>query len=490
MGRWRVARRAMPYVGAMGVVLLSGLLVGTVFLTSNRLPWQAFLGGALVAATLALASRLSNSAWTIARRTAQLDAARTRLASETVMRNRAERALETVNAVVRYMDEWLPAMVAYVDRDYRVAFHNRAYAAWLDCGSMRLEGRALAELFGAAFAQAIRPHLEQAFAGRVVRYERVHTRRNGEPSRVCVHGLPHRDEAGGIAGVFVVLTDVTTREDLSAAACAPREAEGPAPCGDVAARIVGALEADEFVLYSQAIRALDPADPRRDFREVLLRLQEEEDNLVPPGEFLPIAERHGLMPAVDRWVVEHVVAWAVADPGRRAGLYSINMSPASLRDPAFVAGIRDRVAGLRESGPALCFELGERDAIANVEELTALIRELHPLGVRFAVSGFGRSRVCLELLKRLELDFVKIDGSLIVCMGRGPDEAARVRVLARAARDRGVRTVAECVEDEATLRALRAMGVDYAQGFAVARLRALAAPSAPARGIDAGREAA
>ena len=215
---WRGFRRLMPYLGAIGIILLSATLVGTVFLTESRLPWQAFLGGALMAATLALASRTSNSAWTIARRDAQLDATRTRLASETVMRNRAERALENINAVVRYMDELLPAMVAYVDSDYRIALHNRAYAHWLDAGSMRLEGRTLQELFGAAVFQTIRARADEAFAGRLVRYERVHMRRNGEPCRISVQCLPHFGARGAVAGVFLVLTDITSREDMTAAA--------------------------------------------------------------------------------------------------------------------------------------------------------------------------------------------------------------------------------------------------------------------------------
>jgi PAS domain S-box-containing protein len=469
----------MPYLGALGIILLSAMLVGTVFLTQGRLPWQAFLGGALMAATLALASRTSNNAWTISRRTAQLDAVRTRLASETVMRTRAERALENISTAVRYMDELLPAMVAYVDRDYRIEYHNRAYAHWVGNGSMHLEGRTLQELFGAQVFETIRPRTSEAFNGKLVRYERVHIHRNGVPCRISVQCLPHFSTEGTVAGVFVVLTDITTREDMAAAA-GTEPGNDDAQFRDVAERLAGALEGDEFILFAQEIASLDPGAPRRDFREILLRLREEEENLMPPGEFLPLAEMHGLMPDVDRWVIEHLVAWALGDPARRHGIYSVNLSAASLRDPRFVEFARELGGRLQAGGPGLCFEVAERDALANVAPLRALMRALQPLGILFAISAFGRSSASFELLKRIPADFVKVDAGLVLCMARGTAEAARVGALARVARSRGIATIAECVEDEATMRALRSAGVDYAQGFAVSRPQPLEDPCTPA----------
>jgi PAS domain S-box-containing protein len=474
-----LARACTPYLSALGIILLSAMLVATVFLTEGRLPWQAFLGGALMAATIALASRTSNNAWTITRRTAQLEATRTRLASETVMRNRAERALENINTAVRYMDELLPAMVAYVDRDYRIAYHNRAYAHWLGAGSMHLEGRTLQELFGEQVFEGIRARTEEALNGQLVRYERVHMHHNGVPCRISVQCLPHFAAQGAVAGLFIVLTDITTREDMAAAA-APEAVDDDVKFHDVADRLAGALAGDEFILFAQKIASLDPGASRRDFREVLLRLKEEEENLMPPGEFLPLAEMHGLMPDVDRWVIEHLVAWALADPARRRGIYSVNLSAASLHDPLFVGFAREVAGRLQAEGPCLCFEVPERDALANAGPLRALMSDLQPLGILFAVSAFGRSPASFELLKRVPADFVKIDAGLVLCMSRGTAEAARVTALARVARARGIATIAECVEDEATVRALRSAGVDYAQGFVVARPQPLEGPGTAA----------
>jgi EAL domain-containing protein (putative c-di-GMP-specific phosphodiesterase class I) len=240
------------------------------------------------------------------------------------------------------------------------------------------------------------------------------------------------------------------------------------PWRDVAHRLASAIEHDEFILFSQPIVALAAAAPTP-FFEILLRLREEEENLMPPGAFLPLAEKHGLMPDIDQWVVRRLLNWAGGDAARCGSIASVNVAGTSMGDPGFVDFVRGALRARAGRGPVLCFEFDEGDAMLDLSATAAFMQELRPAGCRFALSGLSGDPVSFKLLRRLRVDYIKIDGGIVVNMSRNPVDAAKVRAITLAAHATGAMAIAECVEDDATLRALRSMDVDFAQGFGIAR---------------------
>jgi EAL domain-containing protein (putative c-di-GMP-specific phosphodiesterase class I) len=245
---------------------------------------------------------------------------------------------------------------------------------------------------------------------------------------------------------------------------------------DVANRLLEALERDEFRLYTQRIVPLSFIASRLPFHEMLVRLQEKEAGLMPPGAFLPLAERHGLLPALDRWVLRHVLEWIAGDKARQAGCYSINVSAATIVDPGFPEFLTAELDGRGLQGLLLCFEIAESEAHARMPETSAFVEGVRERGCQTALCGFGKSLSSFGALRHLAVDFLKIDAGIVQGMAANPVDAAKVKAIVRIANDTRRRTIAECVEDEATLAQLHAIGVDYAQGFGVSRPVPLANP--------------
>jgi EAL domain-containing protein (putative c-di-GMP-specific phosphodiesterase class I) len=239
------------------------------------------------------------------------------------------------------------------------------------------------------------------------------------------------------------------------------------------AKLARALEENQFLLLAQPLAALRPGDAAPVCCEVLLRLKEEEDNLLPPGSFFPVAERYGMMEDLDRWVVRELITRrheaGRAQAPSHAELYCVNLSRDAVCSPAFARFVQKQLLERGFDGRRLCFEVAEHDIASCHAEVARLISMLKPLGCRFTVDAFGSVKGCFSALKGLAFDFVKIDGVIIQNMRRHPAELAKVRAIVNVCRQAGMRTIAEFVEDAETLAALRAVGVDYAQGFGVAR---------------------
>ncbi|MBW3550202.1 MAG: EAL domain-containing protein [Proteobacteria bacterium] len=190
--------------------------------------------------------------------------------------------------------------------------------------------------------------------------------------------------------------------------------------------------------------------------------------IVPPMAFIPAAERYRLMPALDRWVLGSVLGHLVDTPGDRR-LYAINLSSASLLDESFPEFVRTELTGRGVAPERICFEITESVAIAHLSRAIEMIGELREFGCLFAIDDFGSGMSSFNYLKHLRVDYLKIDGSLVRGVVHDPVHYAMVESINRIGQLMGVRTVAEFVEDDATLEAVRAMGVDCAQGFGVAR---------------------
>ena len=254
------------------------------------------------------------------------------------------------------------------------------------------------------------------------------------------------------------------RAQAVVAAEAPSPA--PQPPDDVAGRIAAALASDHFSLYLREVVRIRPGAGVPEFGEVLMRLDEEDDYHLPPGAFFALAEECGMLPALDAWQVGKLVRWIAAAPSRRLGTWALSLSTEALAQPSFVERVRAELRERRVAARCLCIEVGLDDLRSRADAAPGL-RELQKDGCRLALVGFGGGPACVGLVREIQPDYLKIDAGIVVGVARSDRQAARLAALNRVAHASGISTVADCVEDDETLRRLVALGVDFAQGNAI-----------------------
>lgn len=238
---------------------------------------------------------------------------------------------------------------------------------------------------------------------------------------------------------------------------------------DPEARVAKALEQDEFLLFGQALVPLKDDGDLPSYMEVLIRLQEEERNLTPPGAFLPVFEYLGMMPALDRWVIEHALRWWRSESDAQNMRLSINLSADTLGETDFPKFVDDRLRKLEVPARVLCFELSPAEVAVAPQAAERAAKKLNTMGCQLAITSFGRDSVSFGAVKTVRAALVKIDGAIVREMHRDPVALAKVRSIQQVCRKAGIRTVAEFVEQEETLKLLREIGADYAQGYGVSR---------------------
>ncbi|GMR16783.1 MAG: hypothetical protein BMS9Abin31_1163 [Gammaproteobacteria bacterium] len=242
------------------------------------------------------------------------------------------------------------------------------------------------------------------------------------------------------------------------------------------ARISKALEENRFQLYQQPIVGV--SDNRRDHLEILLRMIDEDGNVIPPGAFMPAAERYGLMPDIDRWVISEVFKFMgkddPADPVKGTDrVFAINLSGDSINDDDLLEYILREKTKYKISLTNVCFEITETVAISNLSKATVFINELKNYGCQFALDDFGSGLSSFAYLKNLPVNYLKIDGSFVKDISRDEIDRAMVESIQQIGEVMKLRTIAEHVEDESTLNILEEIGVDYAQGYHLGRPEAI-----------------
>lgn len=484
-----------PFAAAIALIGISVSLVAVIVLTGLNTQWVTFLAGILVAAILAEATRVSHAEWNLLRRTAQLKQAKDKLDEESRRRKSAESRLAATQLRLNLLDEVLPLMVAYVDVEGICRYHNHAFMDWLRKAPTQINEHSMREVMGAKIYQEIATETHQALDGHYVRYEQNHTRADGAVYRLAVEHIPQFSEDGKVSGFFMVMNDITSLEDVQSgkpissttSLTNTRETTTSSQAlfidtfseqvnGDKDAKLImGAIERGEFRLYCQLISPLGTGSAVH--YEILVRLAEEEDSLMPPGAFFPLAEKYGLMPHLDRWVVQHVIAWAAHHQhgiDNNQTMYFINVSRATMGDPSFVDYFE---ATLHEYGvppTTLCFEIPGLELALRSAIVSDFVRRIRASGCRIAISGFGRDRILFDLLRGFQVDFLKIDGSIIFNILRDPVDLAKLTAIHSVAQKLGIISIAELVENEATITKLREVGIDFAQGFGISRPRPLA----------------
>ena len=236
-------------------------------------------------------------------------------------------------------------------------------------------------------------------------------------------------------------------------------------------RVQRALREDRFALHCQPVAPL--ADPgKAPHFEVLVRMLDDDDNILSPADFMPAAERFQMMPQLDRWVVRQTLkrlASCWADLVDTKAVFCINLSGQSLTNAGFFNFVRDELAHSGIPAPRICFEITETAAIANIDEAVAFMGALRDIGCRFALDDFGAGLSSFAYLKTLPVDYLKIDGSFIREITRDEFSRSMVEAICQIAGTMNLTTIAEFVGDEATVDALRDIGLAYVQGYHIGK---------------------
>jgi diguanylate cyclase (GGDEF)-like protein len=235
-------------------------------------------------------------------------------------------------------------------------------------------------------------------------------------------------------------------------------------------RIHRALEENHLSLSWQEIRRTDGTSETVRHVELLLRMLDDDGSEILPMAFIPAAERYSIMPALDNWVIEETLRLcqryltAERDPHC---LFAVNLSGASLKDPAFRSNLLTQLQDNPALGPHLCFEITETAAIGNLAVVNGFIDSMRDFGCSFALDDFGSGLSSFTYLKNLKVDYLKIDGAFVRDITSNPIDRSMVEAIHRIGHLMGLKTVAEYVESDQTLALLRQIGVDYVQGNGV-----------------------
>lgn len=481
-------------IRALALMLLAmgasvALFVGVYFSLLSQ-QWILFLVATLVVIVLSETARLSHAEWIALRRAAKLSVIKRKLEHETHLRKQIETVLADGKTRLNLLDEVLATMVLLVDNNGECRYHNRAFAAWIRLRPGQIVGKHMREILGAKFYQDIAFANRKSLDGHHVRYEYTHSLSDSRLYKLTIQHVPLVGSDGKVQGFYMLLDDITETTDANKAQQAIRMISTIPPgasaqslfvdsfaeqvIGDkeAANRIMSAIEKGEFRLFCQLIRPLAIQDGAI-HHEILVRLLEEEESMMPPGAFFPLAERFGLMVHLDRWVVRHVVKLIAAEHAQgllgNGELFFINISEDTLLNTAFPEFLHCVLLEYQVHGHALCFEITDTDLAAHHAAVVTFVQQVQPLGVKIALSGFGGVRVRFDPMEDFWVDFLKIDGSIVLDILRDPLALAKITAIQHVAKEFSIKTIAEFVESEDIISKLTELGIDFAQGFGISR---------------------
>ncbi|HEY6123683.1 MAG TPA: EAL domain-containing protein [Steroidobacteraceae bacterium] len=241
-------------------------------------------------------------------------------------------------------------------------------------------------------------------------------------------------------------------------------------------KLQSAIKEERFALYYQPIVSAYGNETDGPSMEVLLRMLDETGAEIAPLEFVGAAERYRLMTSVDRWVVQTTLVALSRNAFQlaRDRSVAINISAQTLGDPLFLEFVVECLDRTGVSPGQVCFEIAESAVISNMEHARRFVGVLHGMGCKFTIDDFGSGVASFSSLKNLPLDYLKLDGSFMRNLARDSVSQTMVTAMIKLARTLNFKIIAEQVEDSAALDVARKMGVDFVQGFVIARPAKLA----------------
>ena len=360
-----------------------------------------------------------------------------------------------------------PAIICVIGRDHRYQLVNREFEEWCGVPSERIVGRRAQEMPWAPLFETARAKDQLVLDGGESIQEEETVLGDGPQRVFLTTRFPLRDEHGEVDAVCVMSSDITERR------VEERCKRERLQCSEL---IYSALAQDRFVLYGQPIVELSSMQPAR--VELLIRLLRVGggEDLLAPGEFLPAAERFDLIQVIDQWVVDRAIELAAAGHS-----VTVNVSAKTISDPRQV----DRIerALLSSGAPArnLVFEITETAVADNLDAARTFAIRLRKLGCGIALDDFGVGHGTFTYLRHLPVDYLKIDMQFVRDLLSDEEDRQVVQAIVGVARQFKIETVAEGVEDQATLEELRRIGVDHAQGYWTGRPVPLPQLSKPPR---------
>ncbi|MBN2441431.1 MAG: EAL domain-containing protein [Spirochaetales bacterium] len=241
--------------------------------------------------------------------------------------------------------------------------------------------------------------------------------------------------------------------------------------------ITKALDEDRFCLYSQVIQPIGTTITFGEHYEILIRMIDENDQILAPEMFISAAEKYNIMPTIDRWAIRKLFSSYKIDYNETVyqtrGRFSINLSGATLNDEDFLDFIFEQFEKYDIPPFMICFEITETAAISNFSRVINFIKELKKIGCCFSLDDFGTGWASFNYLKHLPVDFLKIDGSFVKGMDKNPLDYVLVETINHIGHVMGLETIAEYVESEEILTKLKTIGVNYAQGFGISKPKPL-----------------
>ncbi|MCP5241826.1 EAL domain-containing protein [Nitrosomonas sp.] len=473
-----------PFVSASVALFMATLLVIIdLYFDDIAITWTAILWILLFSAILIMLGQFIHAEKEMHSYSYQLTANKERLTNEIKHRLWAEKSTAEAKIKSQIIDENIPVLLAYFSFDQRCKYHNRIFRKWFGLKADQIDGKLLEEFADDEFASSIKKHFKDILSGKTVHEERVLKSTKGFPYIFTEQYVPHLDSKGKTVGFYTLHTPCAQdkkrlapkkndQTDKPAVEHSNKKnthqvTKKPVQTGVSTDRIIQAIKGGEFYLYCQKIIPLDSNALLPTQYEILIRMAEEENNLMPPGSFLPLVDQLKMMPQLDRWVANYIVKSLSTNAQECRSVFSLNVARDTLCDKTFVEFIQDKIQKSKIPANQLCFEIEEIDAKSNLIETMFFTEKIRELGCLVTLCGFSQDSQSIELLKKIKIDFLKIDGIIVCNMIYEHEELTKVKSINQIARQLNIKTIAELVENEETISKLREIGIHYAQGLGV-----------------------
>ena len=490
-----------PFVSALAIIALIVVLVLSIYFGGHNKLWIIFLSGILVMAIIVEATNISNAERLIIHSGKQLTDTKSKLSHESKLRASAEKAFVASKSRLILIDEELPIMVALIDSEGMCQYYNRAFMEWLHLQPQQIIGRHIRTVLGAKIFREVATAIRQSLDGHPVHYERIQRMPDMRDHKLFIEHLPRFSENGEVTGFYMLVNDITSpgNVNLSDKLVSNKVQINPVDDLDLTHNIetnqnkfvtdpfskqttendkntrglLNAIENGEYCVFCQSITSMVPDSAKAEYYEILIRLVSAENKIMLPEEFFPLAEMNGHMSHLDRWVIEFIIEWTsrqnLLDKKKKDSISFINVSDDTIGDAGFPEFLRTTIREHDVPSTSLCFEIPAIGLILRNQDISEFVQQIKKCGCRVAISGFGQDPVLFDLIQGFEIDFLKIDGGIIRNILHDPVDLTAVRIINRTAKEIGVKTIAESVENEEIIAKLRKIGVHFAQGYGISQ---------------------